>query len=164
MSGVEGVSRIYVVKTTVGQEANVAEMISAKIEALGSPYSERIKTIIYTPEVKGYIFVESSDPSLIDDVVQGVRHARGRIRSKYSFQPDYVAFEEIEKYLRAKPTIEALSEGDLVEILGGPFKSMRARIVAVDKGRGEVTVELLDTPFPMPITMYAEYVRKISER
>ncbi|MCX8162024.1 MAG: KOW motif-containing protein, partial [Candidatus Bathyarchaeota archaeon] len=72
--------------------------------------------------------------------------------------------DEAVSYLKAKPSIEILSDGDMVEIMGGPFKGMRARVISVNKDRGEVTVELLDTPYTMPITMYAEYVRKVSEK
>jgi len=157
-------TRIYAVKVTVGQEENVTDMLSNRIEALGPPYSKGIKAVICSPDLKGYILVEATDPVLIDEAIQGVRHARGRVRSKYSYQPDYIALEEVLGYLKTKPGIEALSEGNMVEIMGGPFKGMKARIVSINRDRGEVTVELLDTPYTMPITMYAEYVRKISEK
>lgn len=164
MSKVYDRTRIYAVKVTVGQEENVAEMLSNKIEALGLPYSKGIKAIVHSPDLKGYILVEATDPVLIDEVIQGVRHARGRVKSKYSYQPDFIPVEEALSYLKAKPSIELLSEGDMIEITGGPFKGMKARIISVNKDRGEVTVELLDTPYTMPITMYAEYVRKVSEK
>jgi len=157
-------TRIYAVKVTVGQEENVTDMLSNRIEALGPPYNKGIKAVLYSPDLKGYILVEATDPALIDEAIQGVRHARGRVRSKYSYQPDYIPVEEAISYLKTKPSVEVLSEGDMVEVMGGPFKGMRARIVSINRDRGEVTVELLDTPYTMPITMYAEYVRKTSEK
>lgn len=164
MCGMHMKTRIYAVKVTVGQEENVTDILSNKIEALGPPYNRGVKAVLYSPDLKGYILVEATDPILIDEAIQGVRHVRGRVRSKYSYQPDYIPVDEAVSYLKAKPSIEILSDGDMVEIMGGPFKGMRARVISVNKDRGEVTVELLDTPYTMPITMYAEYVRKVSEK
>ncbi|MBS7627447.1 KOW motif-containing protein, partial [Candidatus Bathyarchaeota archaeon] len=61
-----------------------------------------------------------------------------------------------------KSPIEEIAVGDSVEITGGPFKSMRARVVAIDKQKGEATVELLEAAFTLPITIYADYLRRVS--
>jgi transcription elongation factor Spt5 len=54
--------------------------------------------------------------------------------------PGLVGFSEIERYIVRKPVIEDLYEDDVVEITGGPFKGMRAKITRIDKPKGEVTL------------------------
>jgi|YelNatPaOPRAMG01_1025707.scaffolds.fasta_scaffold05097_4 transcriptional antiterminator NusG len=147
-------SKIYAIKTTIGQEKQVLEIFEQRVKAKGEPYKSAIKAAMWIKDVKGYIFVEAEDPALIDELLQGIRHSRGRVLG-------FIDPSEIDKYLAAKPVIESLKTGDLVEIIGGPFKSMKGRVVAVDRQKGEVTLELLESVSPFPITIYAEYLRKI---
>ncbi|MEM1570191.1 MAG: transcription elongation factor Spt5 [Candidatus Bathyarchaeia archaeon] len=147
-------SKIYAIKTMIGQEKQVLEMFERRVKAKGEPYTSVIKAIMWVKDVKGYIFVETEDPSLVDELLQGIKHSRGRVSS-------FIDPSEIDKYLAAKPVIESLKTGDLVEIIGGPFKSMKGRVVAVDRQKSEVTLELLESVSPFPITIYAEYLRKI---
>ncbi|MBS7611444.1 transcription elongation factor Spt5 [Candidatus Bathyarchaeota archaeon] len=147
-------SKIYAIKTMIGQEKQVLEMFERRVKAKGEPYTTAIKAAIWVKDVKGYIFVETEDPILVDELLQGIRHSRGRSSS-------FIDPSEIDKYLVVKPVIESLKTGDLVEIIGGPFKSMKGRVVAVDRQKSEVTLELLESASPFPITIYAEYLRKI---
>lgn len=147
-------SKIYAIKTMIGQEKQVLEMFERRVKAKGEPYTSIVKAAIWVKDVKGYIFVEAEDPTLVDELLQGIRHSRGRVSS-------FIDPSEIEKYLVVKPVIESLKTGDLVEIIGGPFKSMKGRVVAVDRQKSEVTLELLESASPFPITIYAEYLRKV---
>ncbi len=147
-------SKIYAIKTMIGHEKRVLEMFERRIKAKGEPYTTAIKAVMWIENVKGYIFVETEDPILVDELLQGIRHSRGRVSS-------FVDPSEIDKYLVVKPVIESLKNGDLVEIIGGPFKSMKGRVVAVDRQKSEVTLELLESASTLPITIYAEYLRKI---
>lgn len=149
------VSRIYLVKTSAGQEKSVAQMIARRVKSKGEPYIKSIKSILCTDGLKGYVFVEASNPYQLDEILYGLRHVKARLQG-------FVPITELEKYLVTKPPIEEISVGDSVEITGGPFKSMRARVVAVDKQKGEATVELLEAAFTLPITIYADYLRKVS--
>ena len=51
----------------------------------------------------------------------------------------------------------------LVEIVGGPFKGMRAKIRRVDRAKEDVTLELLEATFTLPITVHADYVKVIEK-
>ena len=51
--------------------------------------------------------------------------------------------------------------GDIVEIISGPFKGSRAKIVTITMTREEITVELLDSRITIPIVIHADYVRKL---
>src|SRR4030043_284550 len=68
-----------------------------------------------------------------------------------------------EKYIVRKPVIEDLSEDDVVEITGGPFKGMRAKITRIDKSKDEVTLELLEATFTLPITVHSDYVKLVEK-
>jgi len=52
---------------------------------------------------------------------------------------------------------------DQVEVVSGPFKGMKAKITRVDKTKEEVTLELLEATFTLPITVHADYVRLVEK-
>ena len=144
--------KIFVVKTTTGQERNVARLIAAKVEMTKIP----IKALLVPDVLKGYVFIEADGPHLVEEAITGVRHVRNRI-------PGLVSFAEIERYIVRKPVIEDLYEEDVVEITGGPFKTMRAKITRIDKPKGEVTLELLEATFTLPITVHSDYVKLVEK-
>ena len=144
--------KIFVVKTTTGQERNVARLVSAKVEMTHIP----IKAILVPDTLKGYVFIEADGPHLVEEAIAGVRHVRSRI-------PGLVSFAEIERYIIRKPVLEDLDEEDVVEITGGPFKGMRAKITRIDKSKGEVTLELLEATFTLPITVHSDYVKLVQK-
>ena len=145
-------TKIFAVKTTTGQERNVARLLAAKIEMEKIP----IKAILVPEALKGYVFIEADGPHLIEEALAGVRHVRSRI-------PGLVKFDEVERYIVRKPVIEDLVEDDVVEITGGPFKGMRAKITRIDKAKGEVTLELLEATFTLPITVHSDYVKLVEK-
>jgi transcriptional antiterminator NusG len=145
-------TKIFVVKTTTGQERNVARLVAAKIEMTHIP----IKAILVPDTLKGYVFIEADGPHLVEEAISGVRHVRSRI-------PGLVSFAEIERYIIRKPVIEDLNDEDVVEITGGPFKGMRAKITRIDKSKGEVTLELLEATFTLPITVHSDYVKLVEK-
>ncbi|MCW4005026.1 MAG: transcription elongation factor Spt5 [Candidatus Bathyarchaeota archaeon] len=145
-------TKIFAIKTTTGQEKNVARLLSSKIEMEKIP----IKSILVPEALKGYVFMEADGPHLIEEAIAGVRHVRSRI-------PGLVSFNEIERYIIRKPIIEDLGEDDVVDITGGPFKGMRAKITRIDKSKGEVTLELLEATFTLPITVHSDYVKLVEK-
>ena len=145
-------AKIFVVKTTTGQERNVARLIAAKVEMTHIP----IKALLVPDTLKGYVFIEADGPHLVEEAIAGVRHVRSRI-------PGLVSFNEIERYIVRKPVMEDLNEDDVVEITGGPFKGMRAKITRLDKSKGEVTLELLEATFTLPITVHSDYVKLVEK-
>lgn len=141
---------LYAVKVTVGQERNVAMMLADRAEVEGLP----IAAILAPAELRGYVIVEAAMPHTVDDLLRGIRHVRGRV-------PGVVNPSEVDHYLETRPAIEGLQEGALVEVVAGPFKGMQARIVRIDEAKEEVTIELLEASFTLPITVHADYVREV---
>jgi transcriptional antiterminator NusG len=148
----ESATKIFAVKTTTGQEKNVARLVAAKVEMTKIP----IKAILVPETLKGYVFMEAEGPHYVEEVIQGIKHVRSRV-------PGIVSFSEIERYIVRKPIIEELHEDDIVEITGGPFKGMRAKITRIDRSKGEVTLELLEASFTLPITVNSDYVKIVEK-
>jgi len=67
--------KIFVVKTTTGQERNVARLIASKVEMNHIP----IKSLLVPDTLKGYVFVEADGPHLVEEAISGLRHVRSRI-------------------------------------------------------------------------------------
>ncbi len=143
---------IFAIRTTAGQEKNVANLIANRIEANNLP----IKAILVPEVLKGYIFIEAEGPHFVEEAISGIKHIRSRVKG-------VVPFSEVEKYVVIKPVIEELDVNDIVEIVGGPFKGMRARITRVERAKEEVTIELLEASFTLPITVHADYVKLIEK-
>jgi transcriptional antiterminator NusG len=143
---------VFAVRTTAGQEKNVANLIEAKVKM----NELQVKSILVPELLKGYVFIEADGPHSVEKAINGVKHVRSRV-------PGVVTFPEIERYIVIKPVIEKLDDGDLVEVIGGPFKGMRAKITRVDKAKEDVTLELLEATFTLPITVHADYVKLVEK-
>lgn len=143
---------IFAIRTTAGQERNAANLIAARVEIQKLP----IKAILVPETLKGYLFIEAEGPHFVDKAIGGIKYVRSRV-------PGIVNFSEVERYIVIKPVIKELDEADLVEIIGGPFKGMRAKITRVDRTKEEVTLELLEATFTLPITVHADYVKLVEK-
>jgi transcriptional antiterminator NusG len=141
---------LYAVKVTNGQEQTVALMLSDKAKVENIP----ILAILAPTELKGYIIVEAQTPHIVDELIRGMRHTRARVQG-------VISPEEVDHYIETRPVVEGLEEGILVEVIAGPFKGMQARIVRVDASKEEVTIEILEAAFTLPITVHADYVREL---
>jgi transcriptional antiterminator NusG len=144
-------SKFFAVRTTGGQENIVANIIQNRIKAkkIG------IHSILILENFKGYIIVEAPDSNIAYEALAGVRHVRGQIRGE-------LPFKDIEGYLVKKPVVSDLNVDDTVEIIGGPFKAMKAKITRVDYEKQEATVVLLDSPYQIPVTVDANYLKKVA--
>lgn len=150
MSETKPKTSLYAVKVTVGQERNVALMLSDKAQVEKLP----IAAILAPAELKGYIIVETSTPHSAEELIRGIKHTRERVQG--IIQPS-----EVDHYLETRPVVEGLEEGTLVEVVAGPFKGMQAKVMRVDEAKEEVTIEILEASFTLPITVHADYVREI---
>jgi len=66
---------VFAVRTTAGQERNVANLIAIRIESNKLP----IKAILVPEMLKGYIFVEAEGPHSVEDAIAGIKHVRSRV-------------------------------------------------------------------------------------
>ena len=144
-------SKFFAIRTTGGQEHIVANILQNKINAK----SLGIRSILALDNFKGYIIVEAQDSNVAYEALSGIRHARGQIRGE-------LPFRDIEGYLVKKPVVSDLNVDDTVEVIAGPFKAMKAKITRVDYEKQEATVVLLDSPYQIPVTVDANYLKKVA--
>jgi len=147
--------RIFAVKTTVNQEQAVANMVEGAIKE--KPLSEHgLKAILVPDELRGYVLVEASFPEMLEQIVQSIPHARGLVKGD-------MGLEEIEHFLTPKPSVTGILEGNIIELVSGPFKGERARVKKVDEAHEEITIELFEAMVPIPVTVRGDSVRVLSK-
>lgn len=142
-------SKFFAVRINGGQENIIANIIQNKINTK----KINVRSILLLDSFKGYLIVEAPDANLAYEALSGIRHIRGQIRGD-------LPFKDIERYLVKKPVVSDLNINDNVEIIAGPFKSMKAKITRVDYEKQEATVVLLDSPYQIPVTVDANYLKK----
>jgi len=186
---------IYAVRTTIGQERSVTDLITTAVigetdvwrcpfcsedfssEKATSEHMKsckkkkkkgepqlistnqligRVKAILVPETLRGYVFIETTEFRDVEIAISGVPHVRGRVGGK-------VSISEIDKFLAPPPAAEGISVDDVVEIISGPFKGERAKVVRVDAGKEELILELLDSPYTIPVRVHADFA-KIVER
>ena len=146
----DGNSHLFAVRTTGGQEKIVMRLLEARIKM----EKINIQSVVLLSDLKGYVVVEAQDVSAMFDAIQGIRHVRGQLRGE-------LTYNEIDKYLIKKSTVSELAVENTVEIIGGPFKGMKATITRVDKEKEEATVILLDATYQLPVTVDANYLKLV---
>jgi transcriptional antiterminator NusG len=143
-------SKFFVVRVAGGQESMIASMLQTR---LNTKKIDGIYSVLFLENFKGYVIVEAVDSNIAYEALHGIRHIRGQIRGE-------LPFKDLEGYLIKKPVVTELTIDDTVEIIAGPFKSMKAKITRVDYEKQEATVVLLDSPYQIPVTVDANYLKK----
>jgi transcriptional antiterminator NusG len=144
------------VKTSIGHERAVADAVfaRAKVRDIG------IFAILVPVNLRGYMLVESMNPDRLEEVVRGIRRARGIVKPEGE---KAIRFEDIELYLAPKPVVSGIMEGDIVELMAGPFKGEKARVMKIDETKEEVTVELFEAMVRIPVTVPGTSVRVLQK-
>jgi transcriptional antiterminator NusG len=145
---------IFPVRTTVGQESLVVDIISGKIKSEGL----QVFSLAVIPKWKGYILIEAEDELTARHALTNTSHIKGQGIVKGA-----VKIEELDTMLEAKPLMKSIEEGAKVELISGPFKGEKAKVLRVNATKEEVTVELLEAAVKIPVTIKAENIRIIKE-
>ena len=146
-------SGIYALKTTINQEKAVGHTIGYK----AGKHKVGVVSVLSPPELRGYVLVEAYDRDALEKLVKGVPHARGLVAGE-------TALSEVEHFLTPKPAVAGIAEGDIVELVAGPFKGERARVQRIDAGKEEITVELFEAMVPIPVTVRGDNVRVLQKK
>ena len=141
-------SHLFAVRTTGGQEKIVMRMLEARMKM----DKIDVQSVLLLDDLKGYVVVEAENVSAMFNAIQGLRHVRGQLRGE-------LTYDEIEKYLVKKSTVLDLAVENTVEIIGGPFKGMKATVTRIDHDKEEATVVLLDASYQLPVTVDANYLK-----
>ena len=146
-------SKIFAIKTQVGKEQNAADLINSRTDKS----KIKIPSILATPELRGYIFLESYDRDRIADMIKTVSYAKGMLNGD-------VPIDEIQNFLAPASAVAKITEGDVVEMVAGPFRGETAKVTHIDDAKEEITVELFESVVPIPITVRGEQVRVIKRK
>ena len=141
-------SHLFAVRTTGGQEKVVLRLLETKMRS----GELNIQSILLVDNLKGYIVIEAEDAQMMFHAIQGLRHVKGQLRGE-------LQYSEIENYLIKKSVVSELQVDGTFEIIGGPFKGMKATITRIDHEKEEATVILLDAPYQLPVTVDANYLK-----
>lgn len=143
-------NKLFALRTTANREDQVLDFVSAKVEKekLG------VFALIKPHGMRGYLFVEASSRTDAEQAVYNVSYARGLL-------PNEVDYAEIEHMLEQVKKEYNIRQGDICEIISGPFKREQAKITRVDQIKEEVVVELLDSAVPIPITVKMDAVKVV---
>ena len=143
-------SLIFVVKVTTNKEDKALEMISDKVKknkigiyALTRPHG-----------LRGYIFLESPDREHAEEAVFNLPYVKGIIGKT-------VSYVEIKQMLEPVAADVKIEKNDIIEIISEPFKNEKAKVVRIDKAKGECVVSLLSAVVPIPVTVKLDNIRVI---
>lgn len=136
----------------MGQEKSLATMSELK----GSREGSGIHAILISDMMSGYCFVEGETQTMVESFASEVKTLSNR-----ALQNRSVPIEELSDQLNPLPSIQGLEEGDIVEIVDGPFKGLKARVIRLEDGNQDVTLELLDSTMALPVRLHADYCKKI---
>ena len=144
---------VFAVRSTIGQEKNTADMIVTRAKN----FNLSIKAVLAPPGIRGYVFVEADGKSIVEQARVGIKHARGIVSGE-------IPMGEIEQFLVPKPVVVGMEVGDIIELTSGPFRGERARIIRIDEGKEEITVELFEATVPIPVTVRGDFVKVIQKK
>ena len=136
---------MFAVKTTASQERTVADMIMNREEP-------EVHAVLAPDSLTSYVMVEADNLAVIERVLEEIPHAR-------SIVPGESSIAEVEHFLSPKPDVEGIAEGDIVELIAGPFKGEKAQVQRIDEGKDQVTVELYEATVPIPVTVRGDQIR-----
>ena len=143
-------SQIYIVKVTTNKEDKALEMIADKVKkkkigiyALARPHG-----------LRGYIFLESPDHKHAEDAVFNLPYVKGIIG-------ETVTYDKVKQMLEPVAADIKIEKNDIIEIISEPFKNEKAKVVRIDKIKGDCVVSLLGAAVPIPVTVKLDNIRVI---
>jgi len=141
---------IFIIKVTTNKEDRALELISNKIHKKNL----NVYSLARPHGLRGYIFLESEDRESAEEAAFNLPYVKGIIGKT-------VTYEEIKNML--EPVIEEINieKGDIVEIIGEPFKKEKAKVIRIDKLKGEAVVTLLAAVVPIPVTVKLDNIKVI---
>lgn len=156
---------IFSIRTTVGQEELVIDILETRVKK----EDLEVFSITVLPGLKGYILIEADSEVTVQRAIMNTPHVKGggligrMTRGKNPEEETHITkeikIEELSGLLEAKPLMQTIKEGQKVELIAGPFKGGKARVLRVNPTKEEVTVELLEEQVKIPVTIKAEHIR-----
>ncbi len=139
---------IFVIKVTTNKEDRALEIISDKVRKKNL----QVLSLTRPHGLRGYMLLEAVDRETAEEAVFNLPYVKGIIGKT-------LAYDEIKNMLTPNLEEVKIDKGDIVEIIGEPFKKEKAKVTRVDRQKGEVVVSLLNAVVPIPVTVKIDNVR-----
>ena len=154
-------SYLYILKTSIGQEQNVAGEIRARLSGTGSlkDIQDKIFGVLSPHYMKGFIFIEATALHHVQKLIGRVGVGVTPLKNCSKVLDGEAPLEDVLPYLEPKAATSGIEEGCIVEISGGAFRGQAARVTRVAESKEEVTVELFEAAVPVALTVRADQVR-----
>lgn len=141
---------IFIVKVSANKEDQVVDSISDRVVKKDL----NVFSIARPHGLRGYILMEADTRETAEIASFDLSHVKGLL-------PKTVEFEEIKNMIETEVVTVNIEKGDIVEIIAEAFKKEKAKVVRIDKTKGEAVVELLEAAVPIPITVKIDNLRVI---
>lgn len=158
---IELIPIIMAVKTNVGKEFEVAQNLVNRDKrdyeerlVINPSATREIMAIMSPYELKGYFYLETMHPDRITYIAKKMRNFKGVVNGE-------IHIDEISEQLTPKPAVAGLELGSFIELVKGPFKGEKARIMNIDHEKEEVTVQFIESAMLIPVKVRAEDIRVI---
>ncbi len=139
---------IFIYRVTAGQEKVVADVLKNKIKKEKLP----IYSIATIDELHGYLLIEANDEVAVRQAAMRIPHIKGVLAKNMDLK-------EVDALVAVKSVGATISRGDIVELISGPFKGEKARVLKIDETKEDVTVELTEVAVPIPVTIKSSAIR-----
>jgi len=141
---------IFIIKVTTNKEENALDLISNRVKMKNL----NVYSVSRPHGLRGYILLEAEDRESAEEAVFNLPYIKGIIGKT-------IGYEEIKNMV--EPSVEniLIKEGDIVEMISEPFKKEKAKVIRIDKQKGEVVVSLLGAVVPLPVTVKLDNIKVI---
>ena len=141
---------IFIIKVTTNKEEKAVDMISERAEKKGL----NTFSVLRPHGLRGYILLEAEDRESAEESVFNLPYVKGIIGKT-------ISYKEIEAMVEPSAETISIEEGDIVEMVGHTLKGEKAKVLRIDKQKGELVVSLLGAVVPMPVSIKLDNVRVI---
>tara|TARA_Y100000310_G_scaffold188555_1_gene188523 strand:+ start:8303 stop:8977 length:675 start_codon:yes stop_codon:yes gene_type:complete len=143
-------SLIFVIKVTTNKEDRALELITERVKKK----KIEVYAVARPHGLRGYVFLESPDKEHTEEAVFNLPYVKGIIGKT-------VTYKDIKQMLEPVPAEIKIEKDDIIEIISEPFKNEKAKVIRVDKIKGECVVSLLGAVVPIPVTIKLDNIRVI---
>ena len=113
-----------------------------------------VDSVVKAHGMRGYIFLEAETRIDAQQAAINIPYSRGILAKQ-------VLYSEIEHMLEQVKREVNIQKNDIVEIISGPFKREKCKVMRVDKSKEEAVVELLQAAVLIPITVKMDTIKVI---
>ncbi len=145
----------FPVRIVSGKEINIIRLLMARASSTGA----KIKSILFIPKFKGYLFIEADREYEVRRLIRGLTKVKLASTSP-------IPLQEIENLIASESAAIEIEPGDIVKIIKGNFKGYRAVVLSVPEGgRGKMlTLKLLDIDRDWEIKMPLANVKLMEKK